>query len=94
MQRKCNNLHVVTSSIKLKLEIKKARLLKYYEAEQAILSGQEYELEGLRLTRADLKVVRDTIYDLEHEIELLEQSLNPSKARPRFRVVIPKEEIY
>ena len=86
-------MHVVTSSIKLKLEIKKARLLKYYEAEQAILSGQEYEMEGLRLTRADLKVVRDTIYDLEHEIENLEQ-VSQSKTRPRFKVVIPKEGIY
>lgn len=86
-------MHVVTSSKNIKLEIKKSRLLKYYEAEQAILSGQEYEIEGLRLTRADLKVVRDTIYDLEHEIELLEQ-VSQSKTRPRFRVVIPKEEIY
>ena len=86
-------MHVVTSSKNIKLEIKKARLLKYYEAEQAILSGQEYELEGLRLTRADLKVVRDTIYDLEHEIELLEQATQ-NKTRPRFRVVIPKEGIY
>ena len=82
---------MIIGSKNRRLEITKARLLKYYECEQAILSGQEYEIEGLRLTRADLKVVRDTIFDLEHEVENLEQAVNPSRMRPRFRVVIPKE---
>ena len=85
---------VIIGSKNRLLEITKARLLKYYECEQAILSGQEYEIEGLHLTRADLKVVRDTIFDLEHEIRKMEESLNPAKTRPRFRVVIPKEGLY
>ena len=76
------------------LEIQKARLLAYYECEQAILSGQEYEIEGLHLTRADLKVVRDTIFDLEHEIKKAEESMNSAKTRPRFKVIIPKEGLY
>lgn len=86
-------LNVVTGTKNIKLEILRHRLLNYYEAEQAILTGQEFELEGLRLTRADLKVVRDTINDLEHEIANYESAIT-SKARPRFRVVIPKEGLY
>ena len=33
-----------------KLEILNARLLLYYKAEKAILAGQSYEAEGLKLT--------------------------------------------
>lgn len=87
-------MNVITGAKNIKLEILRHRLLNYYEAEQAILTGQEFELEGLRLTRADLKVVRDTINDLEHEIANYESAINPSKTRPRFRVVIPKEGLY
>ncbi|MBQ7560769.1 MAG: hypothetical protein IJS99_02885 [Synergistaceae bacterium] len=87
-------MNVVTGTKNIKLEILRHRLLNYYEAEQAILTGQEFELEGLRLTRADLKVVRDTINDLEHEITNYESAINPNKTRPRFRVVIPKERLY
>ena len=87
-------MNVVTGAKNIKLEILRHRLLNYYEAEQAILTGQEFEMEGLHLTRADLKVVRDTINDLENEINTLENASNPSKTRPRFRVVIPKEGLY
>ena len=87
-------MSVVIGSKNTWLEIQKSRLLAYYECERAILSGQEYEIEGLRLTRADLKVVRDTINDLEHEIKKAEESMNSTKTRPRFKVVIPKEGLY
>lgn len=36
----------------------------YLAAERAILSGQSYELEGLKLTRADLSVVQKKISEL------------------------------
>ena len=45
-------------------EYKQRRLISYLEAEQAILSGQSYTLEGRSLTRADLATVRAVIEDL------------------------------
>jgi hypothetical protein len=50
------------------LEIKRARLKMYLEAEKAILSSQSYEIEGLKLTRADLAEVRKAITKLEDEV--------------------------
>ena len=44
--------------------IQSERLKAYLEAEQAILRGQSYTLEGRSLTRADLNVVRKVIDDL------------------------------
>lgn len=38
-----------------------SRLTEYLTAEQAVLSGQEYELEGRRLKRADLKSIQEGI---------------------------------
>lgn len=67
-----------------KLAVVKARLTLYYKAEKAILSGQSYEIEGLKLTRADLGRVQDMIADLENKVERLS-----AKPRPRRRVLVP-----
>lgn len=56
------------------LEILKARLRRYLEAEAAILRGAEYQLGDRRLRRADLTAVRNAIKDLEDEIAMLESS--------------------
>lgn len=57
-----------------KIERLKERLQNYYDAEAAILRGQEYYLGDRRLRRADLSAVRAAISDLEDEIDLLESS--------------------
>lgn len=72
--------------IKEQLEITKSRLILYYKAEKAILSGQSYEVEGLKLTRANLKDVQNMIAGLEKDISALQAKL---KGRKKFRVVIP-----
>ena len=69
-----------------KLAVAKARLTLYYKAEKAILSGQSYEIEGLKLTRADLGKVQDMIAALENRVERLSAS-----PRPRRRIIIPKD---
>lgn len=66
------------------LQIAEARLLLYYKAEKAILSGQSYEVEGLKLTRANLKDVQSMIAELEKKVARLKSS-----SRPKFRVVRP-----
>lgn len=72
------------NSHKDKLEILNARLLLYYKAEKAILAGQSYEAEGLKLTRADLKTVQTMIGKLENEIARYSPPF-----RKRYRVVRP-----
>lgn len=67
-----------------KLAIAKARLTLYYKAEKAILSGQSYEIEGLKLTRADLGKVQDMIASLESRVDFLS-----AKPRSRHRVIVP-----
>lgn len=74
------------STIKDELNIAEARLLLYYKAEKAILSGQSYEVEGLKLTRANLKDVQNMITALKKEISSLTAKL---KGRPRYRIVRP-----
>jgi hypothetical protein len=67
-----------------KLEIKKARLKLYLAAEKAILSGQSYEIEGLKLTRANLKDVQTMIGQLEAAVEKLS-----GKQRARMKFIVP-----
>ena len=67
-----------------KLAVAKARLTLYYKAEKAILSGQSYEIEGLKLTRADLGKVQSMIANLENKVERLSSSEGS-----RRRIVIP-----
>jgi hypothetical protein len=69
-----------------RLEIKKARLKLYLKAEIAILSGQSYEIEGLKLTRANLKDVQAMITRLEADVAKLS-----GKQQARLKFVVPKD---
>ena len=69
-----------------KLQIKKARLALYLKAEKAILSGQSYEIEGLKLTRASLEYVQKAIRELESDIARLSGS-----GRARRRCIVPMD---
>ena len=74
------------STIKDELKIAEARLVLYYKAEKAILAGQSYEAEGLKLTRANLKDVQSMIASLEAKISALKAKL---RGRSSFRIVRP-----
>jgi len=68
-----------------KLAALNERLEMYRRAEAAILSSQSYEMEGLKLTRANLADVQKQISRLEGEIARL------SSVRGRLRVIVPKD---
>ena len=71
---------------KTRLQVAKMRLELYLKAERAILSGQSYEAEGLKLTRANLADVQDMIADLEALISRLEAG-----SFKRRRVIVPRD---
>ncbi|RKI24669.1 hypothetical protein D7V82_14650 [bacterium 1xD8-6] len=56
-----------------RLEMKKERLKRYYDAEEKILRGQSYKIGTRELTRADLESVQDKIKELEAEVDALEK---------------------
>jgi hypothetical protein len=66
-----------------RLEMAKLRLAMYYEAEQAILTGQSYTIGGQTLNRANLSHVVKQIDGLQKEIRRLEYKGS------RVRQVIP-----
>ena len=74
------------TTIKEQIHIAESRLALYYKAEKAILSGQSYEIEGLKLTRANLKDVQSMINTLESKISALNAKL---RGRAKFRIVRP-----
>lgn len=69
-----------------RLDILYHRLNNYLKAEEAITHSQSYEMEGLRLTRADLDSVRKAISEIEVQIEYAERKLSGSA---RMRVIVP-----
>ena len=75
-----------TTTIREQIHIAESRLALYYKAEKAILSGQSYEMEGLKLTRANLKDVQSMINTLESKISALNAKL---RGRAKFRIVRP-----
>ena len=77
---------MTTTTIKEQIHISESRLALYYKAEKAILSGQSYEIEGLKLTRANLKDVQNMINTLESKISALKAKL---RGRAKFRIVRP-----
>lgn len=73
-----------------RLEHLRRRLRFYREAEEAILTAQSYEMDGMVLTRANLGLVQDMISELEREISRLERDTT-GRHRSRMRVVIPSD---
>ena len=71
-----------------RINLTKARLMRYREAENAILSAQSYSIEGMNLTRADLSTVQKIIAELERELARLERAALKT-GRSRMRMIVP-----
>ena len=76
----------MTTTIKEQIHIAESRLALYCKAEKAILSGQNHEIEELKLTRANLKDVQSMINTLKNKILALNVKL---RGRAKFRMVRP-----
>ena len=66
----------------------KERLSAYYEAELAVLSGQEYRIGTRMLRRADLDQIRSAINELEKLVQQLEAQANGNTVGRTRRVVL------
>lgn len=71
-----------------RLQKAKERLNAYYEAELAVLAGQEYRIGSRVLRRADLSSIREAINELERLVHQLEAQLNGNTAIRSRRVVL------
>jgi len=70
-------------------EITQRRLELYLKAEADItLHGQTVELEGMRITRADLDTIRKMIANIRKELDRIEAD-ESGRRRPRIRTVVP-----
>ncbi len=70
-------------------EITQKRLELYLKAEADItLHGQTVELEGMRVTRADLDVIRKMIANIRKELDRIDAD-ESGRRRPRIRQVVP-----
>jgi N-methylhydantoinase B/oxoprolinase/acetone carboxylase alpha subunit len=70
-----------------------ARIAAYKKAELAILNGaQRYEVEDKEVQRGDLKVIRDTIKQLQDELDSLPDDKVNGRTRKYTRTqrVLPK----
>lgn len=65
------------------LDLAKNHLDAWLKAELAVTNGQEYSLGSRKLTRANLKEIREQIIFWKSEVEKIEGS---SKKRPRNRI--------
>lgn len=73
-----------------RLNSAKTRLSAYYQAELAVLTGQEYTIAGRTLRRADLKTIRAAITDLETLVYELDAAAS-GKGRRKMIGVIPRD---
>lgn len=70
---------------KLTIEDCQRMILLCREAEEAVLSGQEYEIEGKKLTRANLSQIMKLKNYYENEMERLQAGLE--KGRYAYRIM-------
>lgn len=68
----------------------KKRLQAYYDAETAVLTGQEYKIGTRDLKRADLQVIRDTIKQLEIQVAQYE-AIDAGKGPRRAIRITPRD---
>jgi len=73
-----------------RLEHAKTRLEAYYNAEIAVLGGQEYTIGSRSMKRADLGIIQSEISKLENYIEELEAQ-ESGKGRNRVLGAIPRD---
>ncbi|HOV79375.1 MAG TPA: DUF6148 family protein [Bacillota bacterium] len=73
-----------------RLQKAKERLSVYYEAELAVLAGQEYRIGTRTMRRADLQEIRAAISALEKQVKQLEDLLSGSTAS-RARRIVPRD---
>jgi outer membrane murein-binding lipoprotein Lpp len=69
-----------------RLEKAKQRLDAYYEAEMAVLAGQEYKIGTRSLTRANLEEIRAAIDNLEKQVDQLTAAVNGKGRRKAYRI--------
>jgi hypothetical protein len=62
------------------------RLVAYYDAELAVLSGQSYSIGTRTLTRANLAWIRTQIDNLENQVEELKSQAEGKGRRKAFRI--------
>jgi hypothetical protein len=67
------------------LEQAQARLDQYLAAEEAVLLGQQYEIGGRMLRRADLQAIQEGIRIWDDRVEKLS-----AKAAGRVRAISPR----
>lgn len=70
-----------------RLQMAKTRLEAYYQAEIAVLSGQQYQIGGRMLRRADLQEIRAAITQLERQVQMLEDQ-ESGRAGVRSRQIV------
>ncbi|WP_228728345.1 DUF6148 family protein [Brevibacillus composti] len=71
-----------------RLDMAKERLQAYYQAELAVLSGQEYRIGTRTLRRADLSEIRKAISELERQVQQLENQAAGNRSARARRIVI------
>ena len=71
---------------KERLEKAKQRLEAYYEAEMAVLAGQEYKIGTRSLTRANLEEIRAAIDSLEKQVDQLTTAVDGKGRRKAYRI--------
>ena len=71
-----------------RLQLAKDRLAAYYQAEMAVLTGQEYTIGSRSLKRADLAQIRSAIKELEGHVQMLEAQASGSTASRARRIVL------
>jgi polyhydroxyalkanoate synthesis regulator phasin len=71
-----------------RLNLAKERLQAYYQAEMAVLTGQEYRIGTRTLRRADLTEIRKAINELERQVQQLENQEAGNRSGRARRVVI------
>lgn len=64
------------------LEQAETRLAEYLDAEAKVLLGQEYEISGRRMTRADLNAIRQGIEIWDKRVKAL-SAFSAGKGRTR-----------